>query len=272
MLDPFTLKAITGIFFVSLSVPIMVIMLLRGSLYITPEISHAALGGAALGVLLQTVYSAIINPFSIVILFCLTTAILMVCAGRSGPQALGTILGVVLAISVTIYAVIRSWLPIEKRIIVDGYLISDILLLSDTDLLSLAIISLTTFVITMMFRKEFIYICFDAETAEAIGLRVKLYDLLLFVTTSLAVAVIVKAIGVLLSVTLLILPAAASRIMTQSTSKMLIISFLMALSSGISGIALSYQLNIPTSGTIALVLTALFSLAYLTKLKAKMKS
>ncbi|MEM1586744.1 MAG: metal ABC transporter permease [Candidatus Bathyarchaeia archaeon] len=267
MLDPFTLKAIIGVFFMSLSVPTMVIMLLRGSLYITPEISHAALGGAALGVLLQTFFSAIINPFFIVILFCLMTAMLIVHAGRSGPQALGTILGAMLAISVTIYAVIRSWLPIEKRISVDGYLISDILLLSDMDLLGLMIVSFITFIITLIFRKEFVYICFDADTAEALGLRVKLYDFLLFATNSLAVAVIVKAVGVLLSVTLLILPAAASRMLTRSISKMLITSFLVALLSGIIGITLSYQLNIPTSGAIALISTALFPLAYLVKLK-----
>ncbi|MEM2352102.1 MAG: metal ABC transporter permease, partial [Thermoproteota archaeon] len=114
---------------------------------------------------------------------------------------------------------------------------------------------------------EFIYICFDADTAEALGLRVKLYDILLFVTVSVATAVIVKAVGVLLSVTLLVLPAAASRILTRSISGMLIISLIAALTSGIAGIILSYNLNIPTGGAIALASTTLFSLVHLAKLK-----
>ncbi|MEM1550596.1 MAG: metal ABC transporter permease [Candidatus Bathyarchaeia archaeon] len=267
MLDPFTLKAIIGVFFMTLSAPITVIMLLRGSLYITPEISHAALGGAALGVLLQTLFLASIDPFLIVILFCVGAAILTAYAGRNGPQALGMTLSALLAISVTIYAVIRGWLPIEKKIIIDGYLISDILLLSDIDLIGLAVTSTITFIITLTFYREFIYVCFDADAAEALGLRVKLYDMLLFATTSVAIAVIVKAVGVLLSVALLTLPSTVSRILTRGINGMFMVSFITVLLSGIAGIALSYQLNIPTSGAIALISTALFFLAYLIKLK-----
>ncbi|MEM1514848.1 MAG: metal ABC transporter permease [Candidatus Bathyarchaeia archaeon] len=267
MLEMFILRAIIGVFFMSLSVPIMVIMLLRGSLYITPEISHAALGGAALGVLLHTFSSVLINPFLVVILMCTVVAIITAHVGRSGPQALGMMMSALLAVSVTIYAVIRSWLPLEKKIIVDGYLISDILLISNIDLLGLAIASIITLLITVIFYREFIYICFDADTAEALGLRVKLYDILLFVTVSVATAVIVKAVGVLLSVTLLVLPAAASRILTRSISGMLIISLIAALTSGIAGIILSYNLNIPTGGAIALASTTLFSLVHLAKLK-----
>ncbi|MEM2151471.1 MAG: metal ABC transporter permease, partial [Candidatus Bathyarchaeia archaeon] len=151
--------------------------------------------------------------------------------------------------------------------IVDGYLISDILLLSDIDIINLAVTSIISFLITLVFYKEFIYICFDADTAEALGLRVKLYDALLFATTSIAAAVIVKAVGVLLSVALLILPAAASRILARNINRMFAASLMLVLLSGAIGIALSYQFNIPTSGAIAFTSTIIFALAYLTKLK-----
>lgn len=267
MLDPFIMKAIIGVLFMALSVPTMVIMLLRGSLYITPEISHAALGGAALGVLMQTLLPTQANPFLIVILFCLITAVLTVHVGRGGPQALGLILSVMLAVSVTIYAVVRSWLPIEKRVLLDGYLIGDILLLSEMDIAYLAAASTFTFIVTLAFHREFIYICFDADAAEAFGLNVRLYDLLLFATTSLAVAVIVKAVGVLLSVTLLILPAAASRVIARRIGGMFMASFIIALLSGLSGVIVSFQVNIPTSGAIALISTVAFTIAHLIKIR-----
>ncbi|MEM2342150.1 MAG: metal ABC transporter permease [Candidatus Bathyarchaeia archaeon] len=266
MLDPIILRAILGILFASLSTPILVIMLLRGSLYITPEISHAALGGAALGVLIQMHIPVLSDPFPIVIIFCIATAIFISHAGRSSQQSLGTMLSVSLAISVTLYAVIRScFLPAEKRVIVDGYLISDLLLLSDIDMLSLAVASTIANMVTLVFYREFIYICFDIDTAEALGLRVKLYDSLLFSTSAVAAAVITRAVGVLLSVTLLILPVAASGILTRNVSKMIIVSFIMAILSGVIGIALSLQSNMPTSGAIAITSTILFMLIYLIK-------
>ncbi|MEM1582267.1 MAG: metal ABC transporter permease [Candidatus Bathyarchaeia archaeon] len=268
MLDPFVLRAILGILFASLSVPISVLMLLRGSLYITPEISHAALGGAALGVLLQMFIPILTDPFPIVIAFCVATAIFVSKAGKNGQQSLGMMLSVSLAISVTLYAIIRGCcLPADKRVIVDGYLISDLLLLSDIDVLSLAIASTITVVTTLIFYKEFIYICFDMETAEALGLRVGLYDSLLFSISAVTVAIITRAMGVLLSVTLLIIPAAISRLITQRTERMLIASFTIAILLGLAGITLSLHFNIPTSGAIALTSTALFILIYLIKPK-----
>ncbi|MBS7634467.1 metal ABC transporter permease [Candidatus Bathyarchaeota archaeon] len=263
MLDPFVLKAILGLLFASLSVPISVIMLLRGSLYITPEISHAALGGAAIGVLIQTFISSEFDPFLLVLAFCVATSILVSYMGKGGQQSLGMMLSVSLAISVTVYAVARSYLPADKRVLVDGYLISDPLLLSEASLLSLAAASAAAAVATIMFYREFIYICFDMETAEALGLKARFYDLLIFSISAVTVAVVTRALGVLLSVTLLIIPAAASRLLTQNIGRMLAASFIIAVLSGLAGIILSLFLNIPTSGAIALVSIMLFSAIYI---------
>lgn len=265
MLDAILLRAILGVVFISLSVPIMVIMLLRGSLYIAPEISHAALGGAALGILLQTFATPYLDSFLIVLLFCIATSILISHAGRSGQQSLGTMLSVSLVISVTLYAVVRGYLPIEKRIIVDGYLLSDLLLLSDAHILSLAIASAITTMLTLTFYGEFIYICFDMEAAEAFGLKTRLYDSLLFSISAMSTAIIVRAIGVLPSVSLLVLPAATSRFITHKIDTMLLASLIVAALSGLTGIVLSLYLNIPTSGAISLSSTALFLSSYLAR-------
>ncbi len=265
MLDPFVSRAILGILFASLSVPVSVIMLLRGALYITPEISHAALGGAALGVLIQMFVQGLVDPFLFVVIFCVATSVFVSRLGRGGQQFLGIMLSVSLSVSVMLYAVIRSYLPIDKRVIVDGYLVSDLLLLSNTDVLSLAIASTLTIVVTAIFYREFIYICFDMETSEALGLKAGLYDSLLFTVSAITVAVISRAMGVLLSVTLLVIPAATSRFLTRHVDKMLISSFIIAISSGLGGIVFSLYSHIPTSGAIALISTALFFLIYFIK-------
>mgnify|MGYP000477527520 CR=1 FL=1 len=267
MLDPFILRAIIGIAFASLSVPVSVLMLLRGSLYITSEVSHAALGGAAIGVLIQTFIPDLMDPFFFVVIFCIATSILVSRAGKSGQQSLGMMLSVSLAVSVMLYAVIRSYLPIEKRVIVDSYLVSDLLLLSNFDILNLAIASTVTVIAATIFYREFIYICFDMETAEALGLKTGLYDSLLFTISAVTVAVVSRMMGVLLSVTLLIIPAAASRLLTRHIDKMLVGSFLIAFLSGLGGILLSLYSHIPTSGAVALISILVFSLIYIIQLR-----
>lgn len=263
MLEPFVFRAILGIIFTSFAAPISVIMLLRGALYITPEISHAALGGAAIGVLIQMFFPELVDPFLFVMIFCIATSILVSRMGKSSQQALGMMLSVSLAISVTLYVIVRDYLPIDRKIMVDGYLVSDLLLLSDMDVLCLALASTIAVIITTILYREFVYMCFDMETMESFGLRVGLYDMLLFATSAMTIAVIARTMGVLLSVTFLIIPAAASRLLTRRISNMLAISFIIAVFSGLGGIALSLLCNIPTSGAIALLSILLFLSTYM---------
>ncbi|MDW8034799.1 MAG: metal ABC transporter permease, partial [Nitrososphaerota archaeon] len=54
-----------------------------------------------------------------------------------------------------------------------------------------------------------------------------------------------------------------SRLITRKVGGMLIASFVTTILSGFCGLILSIHLNIPTSGSIALVSIILFSLAYL---------
>ncbi|MBS7627753.1 metal ABC transporter permease, partial [Candidatus Bathyarchaeota archaeon] len=115
---------------------------------------------------------------------------------------------------------------------------------------------------TIIFYREFLYICFDMETAEALGLKVGLYDSLLFAISAITVAVVARAIGVLLSVTLLIIPAATSRLLTKNVSRMLVASFFISILSGFAGIALSLGYNIPTGGAVALVFILFFLITY----------
>ncbi|MEM2088678.1 MAG: metal ABC transporter permease [Thermoproteota archaeon] len=269
MLDPFVLRAILGIIFASFSAPVSTIMLLRGALYMTPEISHAALGGAALGVLFQMFFPGLPDPFIFAIVFCVATSILISRMGRSGQQTLGMMLSVSLAFSVMLYAIIRSYLPIDRRMLVDGYLVSDLLLLSNIDVLSIAVASTVTILAIVVFYREFIYVCFDMETAESLGLRVGLYDSLLFAVSAITVAIVARTMGVLLSVTILVIPAAVSRLLANHIGGMLTASFVTAILSGLGGIALSLYSNIPTSGAIALVSILFFSLAYLVKVVSK---
>jgi ABC-type Mn2+/Zn2+ transport system permease subunit len=164
-----------------------------------------------------------------------------------------------------LYAIIKSYLPGEKRILVDSYLVSDLLLISNVEILSLAVASTIAILTLIVFYREFLYLCFDIETAEALGLRAGLYDSLLFATSAVTAAVVARTMGVLLSVTLLVIPAAVSRLATRHINRMLIVSFFIALFSGLCGLALSLSTHIPTSGAIALVSVMLFLITYFTK-------
>lgn len=258
-LNPLFLKALVGVALASLMSMIGAIALLRGVAYLPAEVSHSALGGAAVGVLLSAYVSPAFEPFLMAIAFSVATALLTEYAGRKeGPEMMGAAIGGALAITMSIYALIRGIVPGELKAIIDGYLIGDLLLLSISDLVELASVAALVLFFLTTFYSEFVYLCFDMDGAEALGINVKLYDALLFGLTGLAGVVATKAIGALLVYAFIIAPAAAAKELASSVRLHLTLTFAIALSSGILGLGLSIMLNLPASGVVAAIPSAFY--------------
>ena len=79
----------------------------------------------------------------------------------------------------------------------------------------------------------------------------------------MALVASLQAVGVLLSLGLLILPAATAYLMTDSFSRMLWGSAVLGLAGAMAGLLLSFLANIPSGPCIVLVLAVFLGIAYL---------
>lgn len=78
------------------------------------------------------------------------------------------------------------------------------------DLVVLAAVATVCLAVHLLFAKELAFVSFDPETARALGMRVSLWDGLLFLTLGLAIPVAARALGALPVFAFLTLPAAAA--------------------------------------------------------------
>ncbi|MGC8849717.1 MAG: metal ABC transporter permease [Candidatus Bathyarchaeia archaeon] len=258
-LNPFMLRAVIGVFLASLTAMLGALTLLRGVAYLPAEASHSALGGAAIGVYLSAYAISWVDPFLVAALFSVATALITEYAGRrDGAEAMGAAIGGSLAATMAMYAFVRGLVPGELKAVIDGYLIGDVLLLSSRDILQLTAATLLTLAFTLLFYNELTYICFDMDGAEALGLNVVLYDRLLFALAGIAGVVAAKSMGALLVYAFMIAPAASARELTNRVRDHLILSFIIALSSGLIGLAAASILNLPASGTIAAIPSGIY--------------
>jgi ABC-type Mn2+/Zn2+ transport system permease subunit len=258
-LNPFMVRAVIAVFLAALMSTLGTLALLRGVAYLPAEVSHSALGGAAVGVYLSAYAASWIDPFLVAALFSVATALTTEYAGRrEGAEVMGAAIGGSLAATLAIYAFIRGLVPGELKAVIDGYLIGDILLLSSRDIIQLSAVSILTLAFTLLFYNELIYICFDMDGAEALGLNVKLYDLLLFALAGMAGVVAARSVGALLVYAFMIAPAASARELTNRVRDHLILTFIIALSSGLIGLAAASTFNLPASGTIAAIPSGLY--------------
>ncbi|PKY70029.1 anchored repeat-type ABC transporter permease subunit [Brevibacterium ravenspurgense] len=118
-------------------------------------------------------------------------------------------------------------------------------------------------VLLAVFHQQLVAVSLDREFAAVQGIRVFWIDMLLYVCVTLAVVFSIQTVGNILVLGLLITPAAAARMLTERLSVMFVLAPTIGAVSAFIGLWLSWTLDTPVGGTIVLVLTAVFCVAWL---------
>ena len=255
---PFIQRAIIGIVLTALASSISgTFMVFRGLSFLPSGVAHAALGGAALGILIQsTDLIPWFDPLLGAMLFGIILALIVGYAGESSVvEKMEAAVGVSFALSMSVAVFFIYYIPPEKAPQVWGYLIGDILLLTEQDVILLFATVFSLILLTALFFREFVYVSFDMEGITVFGLNAKLYHYLMLILAALAVTVATKAVGAILVFAIMVAPAAASREFMKSVAGVMAMVFLIALSSEIIGLVASFYWNISPSAIAALLLT-----------------
>jgi manganese/iron transport system permease protein len=142
------------------------------------------------------------------------------------------------------------------------FLFGSITGIPDEDLFVVGGTGLLILAVAFFLHKEFVAITLDREMARAMGLRVFWLDIVLYVLVTLAVVISVQTIGNILVLALLITPAATARLLTDRLGAMMAIAPAVGGASALVGLYISWSWDLPVGGTIVLVLTAAFLLAW----------
>lgn len=131
------------------------------------------------------------------------------------------------------------------------------------DLVIVAAVGAFVAVFLAVFHQQLVAVSLDREFAAVQGIRVFWIDMLLYVCVTLAVVFSIQTVGNILVLGLLITPAAAARMLTERLSVMFVLAPTIGAVSAFIGLWLSWTLDTPVGGTIVLVLTAVFCVAWL---------
>lgn len=118
--------------------------------------------------------------------------------------------------------------------------------------------------LVFLLLKEWTLICFDAVHARVGGLPIATIDLAMMGAVVAVLVVGLQAVGAILMIALLVIPAAAARFWTQRPSAMVLISSGIGGLSGMLGSLISAMAeNWPSGATIVLVASSLFGISLL---------
>ena len=147
------------------------------------------------------------------------------------------------------------------------FLFGRVLAVDRADLLQTIALAAVVAVTLWALRKELVLRAFDPDGAAAMGYRTAALDLVLNLLIALVVVAAVKAVGTVLVVALIIVPAAAARLLADRFATTTVLACALGALGGWLGLAVSYEVSVDhgvrlaSGATIVVVLVVLFALA-----------
>lgn len=233
-----------------------VLVVLRGLAFLGDAVAHAAFPGIVIAFLLKI--DLIIGGMVAAVL----AAVSMGALSRRGTVREDTAIGVVFAgmfaLGIVLFSQIRTYTGDLL-----GVLLGNVLGITTGQLILGGITAAVVVVVLRLWWREFLFVSFDPVGAQAAGLHVARYDTVLLALIGLTVAVTVQLVGIVLVVAMLVTPAATARLLARDMRTLVILSVAAAVIASVAGMWLSYFVNAASGGTIVLVATAEFGLAWL---------
>ena len=222
--------------------------------------AHATLPIIAIGVFLGFSISELGVPAAILIAFFLGYIIKNSNVGED--TAIGIIFSSFFALGFVLISILNVTINLEDL------LFGQILAVSRFDVYIVVSMCIAVVCLLIVFFKQLLFYSFDPIGAEVKGLNTNFLNYLFLVVLSVAIVASLQTVGIILVLSMLLIPAAASKQITDTFVSSIYISIIFGIISSVSGLYLSYFYNLPSGPTMSLVATGIFVICFfINKLK-----
>ncbi len=253
---PFMQRAIiAGVVLGVLLAYLGIFVTLRKMAFFSDGIAHAALAGAAIGLLTR------FSPLLSALIFSMFLAGLIYWLEKKSSLSSDSIIGILftsgMALGIILISLRRGYQP---ELI--GYLFGNILAIRRQDLILIVVISLLIMAFILSQKRKLTLLALDREMAYMAGINPDFYQLLLYIMLAAALVLGIRVLGIILVSAILIIPVSTARLSSRSFKSLGLWTVLISEGVMIGGLLLSYYLNLPSGAVIVLTGSTIFSLTF----------
>ena len=230
-------------------------LVLKGWALMGDAISHAILPGVVLAYLVGMPLA--IGAFLAGMFCAVATGYLTENSRIKQDTVMGVVFSGMFGLGVVLYT------KIETEVHLDHILFGDMLGVTWSDVLQTGIIACLSLVIIIAKRRDFLVFTFDPQHGRAVGLKVDWLHYGLLTILSLVIVSALQAVGLILSIALVIAPGAIAHLLTDRFDRMLAVSIGVGVASSVVGVLLSFHIDAAPAPTIVVVMMSLFIAAFL---------
>lgn len=229
-------------------------IILRGMSLMGDAISHAVLPGVAVAYILG------INIMIGASVFGIIAAMLIGFVASRSKLKTDTAIGVVFSAFYALGFILISMA--ESSTNLHHILFGNVLAVTDSDILTTAIVLSIVILFVTLFYKELLITSFDSTFARSYGLPVQVVHYGLMLILTLVTVSALQTVGIILVVAMLITPAATAFLWTDKLHTMLITAASLGVVSAIVGLYLSYTFNWASGPAIVIVAAGMFMVSF----------
>ncbi|HOG58648.1 MAG TPA: metal ABC transporter permease [Anaerolineaceae bacterium] len=230
------------------------LVVLNRIVFISGGIAHAAYGGVGIAYFLG------LNPVWGAVVFSLASSLAMGYVHRKEKARADTIIGVMWALGMALGIIFVSLSPGYKADLM-SYLFGSILAVSAADLRLMLVIVLAVLIFVLVFYRLLLAISFDETFSTVRNVPVGFVYMAMIVLIGLTVVISMRVVGLILVIALLTIPPAIANLFVQEMRGIMFLSSALSLVFTISGLLISYTLNLPSGAVIILVASLAYGLA-----------
>jgi ABC-type Mn2+/Zn2+ transport system permease subunit len=234
-----------------------VFITLRGMSFFSDAVAHAALTGVALGLLAEQGLAAaglVMPPWAhaaVLVVFCVGIAWLMTWLFERTALRADTVIAFCFTGSVAFGAIVIGRLRQARDL--EAVLFGDVNALAWEDVWALGGVAVLAFVLVLGNLRALTLTTLQPDLARADGIRAGRWNLALVTLVAVTVALLIKMIGALLLSALIVVPAAAGKLLAPGFRAMLWIAMGLGLAASVGGVLVAWQVDEPTGPVIVLV-------------------
>ncbi len=222
-------------------------------------ISHAVLGGIGMSLFLaSTGMLPGLPPIAGALLFAVLSACLIGFVALRARQREDTVINAIWAIGMSIGILFIAKTPGYADPM--SYLFGNILLVTPTDLVLLAILDLVVILGAWRFYPQIEASSFDEEFARTRGVDTELVFLAILIVVAIAVVLLQTFVGIVMVIAMLTLPAGTAGRRASSLAAMMVVASMLSAVFCTAGLALSWSVDLP-AGAVVVVLSGFVFLA-----------
>ncbi len=250
----FILRAVIAGLFVAAACGILgVFLVLRHLSLISDGLSHIGFGAIAFSLFLG------IYPFYISLPLVIMASLLIIKLHQRGINSGDAAIGMIASLGIAVGVIFAS-LNHGVNINILGYLFGNILTITASEMWFSVLFSCIVMLVVVYYYWDLFATTFDNEYAEAAGINTRFINNLLMILTAIVVVVSIRLVGAMLVSALMIFPASTALRLTNKFRTTILVAWLVASLSVITGMILSVIFNLPT-GALIVVTNGVFFLA-----------